>query len=284
MVVVACMDMQVEKMLQSFRALVISGGSSGLGKSFVEHAYRHNPDLKVFNLSRSKPYFSLADEKDLKFTHLACDLSDPLQLRDTLPLLVSQLEALPEGPILLINNSGAGCYGAFPEPALERIIGMLELNMRAPLELTGSLLPLLRARGGAIINVASTAAFQPTPGLAAYGATKSFLLNWSLALGEELRAQGIRVLALCPGPTRTRFFANAGLERAVIPDMIGLDASEVVEIAYRALARNKRWVISGFINRVGAFLGSLAPRTWVVRLSARMVARLRPSAERASHG
>ena len=87
---------------------------------------------------------------------------------------------------------------------------MIDLNVRAVVQLTGRLLPLLKARGGAIVNVASTAAFQPTPWMATYGATKAFVLNWSLALNQDLRGTGVRVLVVCPGTTETEFFKRAG--------------------------------------------------------------------------
>src|SRR5207244_895627 len=104
----------------------------------------------------------------------------------------------PTGRILLINNSGFGTFGRFPEAELAKQLEMIDVNTRAVVHLTGLLLPLLQARGGAIITICSTMSFQPTPYAATYGATKAFALHWSLALNEELRGSGVRALAVCP--------------------------------------------------------------------------------------
>jgi short-subunit dehydrogenase len=277
--------MHREKMLQSSRALIITGGSSGIGKSFIEHAHRVNPELKIFNLSRSKPAIFTKDGNPVPLIHLACDFTNPCQVMDLSLELTGLLDRyVPVGRILLINNSGYGTYGPFPEPNLEKNFGMIDVNVRAPVELTGRLLPLLRQRGGAIINLASTAAFQPTPGMAVYGASKAFILSWSLALSEELRGTGVRVLALCPGPTSTQFFRNAGLEHPILPDNLGQTPEEVVDFAFKALARGKSVAVSGWKNRLGACMGSLFPKTLVTRISARVIAHFRPAKPKASRG
>lgn len=278
-----CMRMEaVDKMLKSFSALIITGGSSGIGKSFVEHASIVHPDLVIFNLSRRFPDAfvpaSVAENLKHRLRHFPCDLTKREQIEQATAWVEAQLNReVPVGRVMLVNNSGYGTYGPFYEPNLARHLEMLDLNMRAPVELTGRLLPLLKARGGAIINVASTAAFQPTVGMATYGATKAFLLHWSLALAHELRPAGIRVLALCPGPTRTRFFANAGLERPIIPGGLGQSSEEVVRTALQALASGKSLVVSGWSNKIGAALSSLLPKTWATRITAFVIARFRPS-------
>jgi short-subunit dehydrogenase len=181
------------------------------------------------------------------------------------------------GRILLINNSGFGSYGSFPEPGIARQLEMLDVNVRAPLLLTERLLPLLRARGGAVVNIASTAAFQPTAHMATYGATKAFLLNWSLALREELRGSGVHVLAVCPGPTTTQFFRNAGLQQAIIPDSVGQSAPQVVDATFRALAAGRGLVVSGWKNKLTTFLASKLPKVFAARLAARVIAHFRPT-------
>lgn len=176
-----------------------------------------------------------------------------------------------EGKILLVNNSGFGAYGVFPAPALEHNLDMIEVNVKAAVHLTGRLLPLLKERGGAIVNVASTAAFQPTPYMATYGATKAFLLHWSLALREELRETGVHVLAVCPGPTRTKFFRRAGFEAPVVSPQIGQTVEEVAEATLAALQREKPLVISGRLNKLMVALTSLLPKPWISRLSERVL-------------
>src|SRR5690606_15585938 len=120
-------------------------------------------------------------------------------------LLIFLQNEVPPGRILLINNAGFGFYGAFPEPDRSTLREMVAVNVGAVVDLTARLLPLLEARGGAIVTVASIAAFAPTAYMATYGASKAFLVNWSLALSEELRGRGVATLAVCPGPTATEF-------------------------------------------------------------------------------
>lgn len=160
------------------------------------------------------------------------------------------------GRILLINNSGFGAYGRFPEPNLSHQLEMLDVNIRALVQLTGLLLPFLKERGGAIMNIASTAAFQPTPFLAAYGASKAFVLHWSLALNEELRGSGVHALAVCPGPTSTEFFRRAGLQKGSVADSLGMTAEAVVLQSYQALAKRRAQVVTGWKNKLMAAFSS----------------------------
>ena len=151
---------------------------------------------------------------------------------------------------------------------------MIDVNVRALVQFTGLLLPTLRAHGGAIINVASTVAFQPTPGCATYGATKAFVLNWSVALNEELRGSGVRTLAVCPGTTRTDFFQRAGVggaERAPF----AMTSEAVAEIALRALAAKRVQVVTGWRNKVLTFAGAKSPRWLAAKVSGTVIARLR---------
>jgi short-subunit dehydrogenase len=152
---------------------------------------------------------------------------------------------------------------------------MIAVNVAAVVDLTERMLPLLLARGGGIINVASTAAFQATPFAATYGATKAFLLNWSLALREELRPRGIAVVAVCPGPTRTPFFANAGLDGTQADDRFGTDAGEVVGAAFAGLARNKGIVVPGMRNKLIRVASALVPRSIAARVSGIVLGRMR---------
>src|SRR4051812_42518957 len=153
--------------LQSFSAVIVTGGSSGIGKSFIELVGKLNPGLCFCNLSRRAP-----DIKNipLKLNHLGCDLSRPSAIALAAEGVESWLaHAVPTGRVLLINNSGFGAYGRFPGPSLTHQLELIDVNIRGLVDLTGRLLPRLKARGGAIINVASTAAFQPTPYMATYG-------------------------------------------------------------------------------------------------------------------
>ena len=258
-----------------YAAVIVTGGSSGIGKSFIELIAKLHPGVVICNLSRRVPDINLSQ---LKLRHVPCDLSshDDVSAGADAVLRILTNEA-PEGPVLLINNSGFGAYGVFPEPNLGHQLEMMDVNMRAVVDLTGRLLPCLKSRSGAIITVASTAAFQPTPYLAAYGATKAFVLHWSLALNEELRGSGVRTLAVCPGPTSTEFFRRAGLKQGAVADSLGQTTEEVVEESLRALARGKAQVVTGWKNKVMTAVSAKLPKPLVARISAKVLARWRLS-------
>lgn len=163
---------------------------------------------------------------------------------------------------MLVNNSGFGAYGRFPEPVLERHLDMLDVNISAPVHLTGLFLPLLYKRGGAIVNVASTASFQPCPYLATYASSKAFLMNWSLALSYDLAPRGIQVLCVCPGPTKTNFFRAAGFETPPPQGGSGMTSEKVAQQSLDALARGRKLVVNGWSNRLLAFGSTKLPRVW----------------------
>ena len=139
-------------------------------------------------------------------------MSDAQALAEASETLKARIESAPEGKVLLVNNSGVGDYGRFPDLEIRKQLSMIDLNVMAVVDLSSRLLPVILPRGGTIVTIASTAAFQPTPFLATYGATKAFVRNWSLALNEDLRGIKVRTLTVCPGPTRSNFFKAAGFE------------------------------------------------------------------------
>ncbi len=177
----------------------------------------------------------------------------------------------------MINNSGFGGYGRVDELPVEHQLGMIDVNVRAVVELTAGLLPVLRERGGCVITIASTAAFQPTPYLATYGATKAFVLHWSLALNEDLRGSGVRALAVCPGPTATSFFERAGLKEGAVSDSLGQTSEQVVDEALAAFAAGRAQVVTGWKNKLLVFGASLLSKPLIARLAARILARYRLS-------
>ncbi|MET0262304.1 MAG: SDR family NAD(P)-dependent oxidoreductase [Rariglobus sp.] len=258
-----------------YAAVIVTGGSSGIGKSFIELIATMHPGVLICNLSRRVPAINLSQ---LNLRHVPCDLSQSEGVGQGADAVLRLLdESAPTGPILVINNSGFGAYGHFPEPNLGHQLEMIDVNVRAVVDFTGRLLPCLRARGGAIITVASTAAFQPTPYLAAYGATKAFVLHWSLALNEELRGTGVRTLAVCPGPTSTEFFRRAGLKQGSVADSLGQTTGEVVRESLQALARGKAQVVTGWKNKLMTAFSTRLPKPLVARISAKVLARWRLS-------
>ncbi|HTJ78874.1 MAG TPA: SDR family NAD(P)-dependent oxidoreductase [Rariglobus sp.] len=259
--------------LVRYAAVVVTGGSSGIGKSFIGVISRLHPGVVICNLSRSVPDINISK---LRLGHVPCDLSDRGAISGAADEVLRFLkEAVPEGPVLMINNSGFGSYGRFAEAGLDEQLGMIDVNVRAVVELTHRLLPMLKERGGAIITVASTAAFQPTPYLATYGATKAFVLHWSLALNEELRGTGVRAMALCPGPTSTEFFKRAGLKEGAVSDSLGQTCEEVVDAALHALIRERPLVVSGWKNKVMSAVSSKLPKPFIARLSAKILGQYR---------
>jgi len=175
--------------------------------------------------------------------------------------LVAELEAEGLGVGTLINNAGFGLGGTFADRPLSRLSEMIELNVRALTELCHLVLPGMRERGaGAILNVASTAAFQPGPNMAVYYATKAYVLSFTEALHHELKGSGIRVSALCPGPTHSEFSDVADSHSPTLERM-KMPAAPVVAAGLDGLDRNKAVVIPGFKNKVGAQMSRLLPRS-----------------------
>lgn len=257
--------------LQTFSAVVVTGGSSGIGKSFIELCGNLKPELVICNLSRRVPDENIARRLGKKLNHFPCDLAAPGEVERVADELIGWLgREAPTGGVLLINNSGIGSFGVFPKPNLTHELRMIDLNVRSVVELTGRLLPLLRARGGAVLNVASVVGFQPTALSATYGATKAFVLNWSVALHEELRGTGVRVLAVCPGTTRTDFFRQAGVGERMTAQW-AMSSEAVVEEALRALGQGRAVVVPGWRNRVMTFLGARIGKALAARLSARVL-------------
>lgn len=259
--------------LHQLTAVVVTGGSSGIGKSIIDLVRNLSPETLICNLSRRPPDIKLPE---LKLRHISCDLSHPAQVEaGAREVLEALRQEAPEGKVLLVNNSGFGGYGRFPEPGLPHWLEMLDVNVRAVIHLTGLLLPEWKRRGGAVMTVASTAAFQPTPFLAVYGAGKAFLMNWSLALNEELRGTGVRTLVVCPGPTDTPFFKRAGLTGESQSGRMGMSADEVARMALEALARGESLVVTGWRNRLMASVAGGLPRRLVARAAARVLGRHR---------
>ena len=174
---------------------------------------------------------------------------------------------------ILINNAGFGTFAPFAEADLDEQLRMMQLNVVSLVHLTRLFLPEMIARKrGRILNVASTASFQPGPFMAVYYASKAFVRSFSEALWEELRGSGVTATVLCPGPTPTNFQARAGAENIFLSK--GLlpmtDAAFVARAAYRATNEGRRLVIPGLINRIGAYGVRFAPTVLVLNIIRRL--------------
>lgn len=241
---------------------LITGGSSGIGAEFARQLASKHYNLILVARSASRMQ-DLADQ--LRQTHgvdvhvIAQDLAVP----NAATQVADELRARDLTVDLLINNAGFGTCGRFEDVAPTRDHEQLMVNIVALTDLTHTLIAPMLSRGhGAVINVASTAAFQPAPYLAVYSASKAFVLNFSLALWSEYRDRGIKVLALCPGPVETPFFDVIGTRKAAINGRMNTP-ERVVSKALRALERNRGYVVPGASNFFGAHLQPRRPRKLV---------------------
>uniref|UniRef100_UPI0039C91BBA SDR family NAD(P)-dependent oxidoreductase n=1 Tax=Horticoccus sp. 23ND18S-11 TaxID=3391832 RepID=UPI0039C91BBA len=260
--------------LQPFSAVVVTGGSSGIGKSIIRLGRTVRPDLVFCNLSRRPPVLNISPNAGKYLNHFPCDLSVPEELIRAAAAVRALLERdVPTGRILLINNSGIGTFGPFPKANLDRELAMIDLNVRGVVQLTGLLLPLLQARGGAIINLASTVAFQPTPFAATYGASKAFILHWTIALNEELRGTNVHALAVCPGTTSTEFFRNAAVGDAAAESALTMTPDDVAEATLRALGAGRSQIVPGLANKLYTFFGSKLPKALGARVAGAVLGR-----------
>ena len=241
---------------------LITGGSAGLGAEFARQLARRGLRL-VLAARRTKRLEALAAELG-NARAVTADLSKP----GAAGKLIADLERAGETVELLVNNAGFGLHGRVADLDAARQREMIDLNCGALLDLTRAVLPAMIARkSGAILNVASTAAFQPGPGMAVYFATKAFVLSLTEALHEEVRPHGIKVSALCPGPTKTEFGEVAGFGGNGAFDRLSMDSPTVVRTGLRGLERNKAVVIPGAINKSGAISARFVPRALVRKIA-----------------
>ncbi len=255
--------------------IIVTGGSSGIGCSIIKAIKTVGTNAVVCNLSRSKPDI-FSDKTGL---HISTDLSSASALQTAAERLELIIDEAPPGKVLLFNNSGFGDYGRIEELDRCKQLTMIDLNVKAVVDLTLRLLPKMLERGGVVVNVASTSAFQPTPFLATYGATKSFVLNWTLALNEDLRGTSVRALAVCPGPTRSNFFKSAGFETPPMNSganaTLDMTSDQVAEYTLNALAKGRSMVVTGWKNKCIAFFGSKFPIVAVTRIGGVILRKLR---------
>jgi len=168
---------------------------------------------------------------------------------------------------ILINNAGLGQWGMFEQLSVDEMREMLQLNQSVLVELCHFFIPMLKEVPYAhILNVASTAAFQPTPYFSVYAASKSFILSFSQSLRYELRGSKVNVSCLCPGPTDTPFFDKVGFDMVNYAKGAIMQPKEVADVAIRGLMEKKAIIVPGFSNSIGAMLSRHFPRKWMVGL------------------
>jgi short-subunit dehydrogenase len=243
---------------------LITGASSGIGlelaRIFARESYR-----VVLVARNEKRLLEIAQElRPAEAQVIAMDLS--------LPGAAEEIHAKIPKVDVLANNAGFGVFGKFVEKGLAEELNMMQLNMTALVILTRLYLPSMIATGsGKIMNVASTAAFQPGPLMAIYFATKAFVLSFSEAIANELEGTGVTVTALCPGPTTSDFQERAQMQNSgLVKGRKMMDARTVAEAGYRALMAGKRIEIPGLANKLLIQSLRLSPRSIVTKMVRRM--------------
>lgn len=251
---------------------LVTGASSGIGVEIARllAARGHALVLVARRAKRLREHAAeLAAEFGVPVEHEAADLGEPSG-RDRVATRLGELELEVE---VLINNAGFGHSGRVFDAERERLLEMVRLNCEGLLDLMARFTPGMVERGrGAVLNVASTAAFQPIPGTATYAATKTFVLSLTEASHEELKGKGVTATALCPGPVRTEFADVAGVGGAEesLPDPFWTPVEQVARQAVDGLENGKRVVIPGVLNRAGAVSAQHAPRAALLPLVRRV--------------
>jgi uncharacterized protein len=249
---------------------LVTGASSGLGEEFARQLAARGHDLTLVARRDSRLQAlakKLRHDHSVKVAVHSADLGSAAGRGPVATMLRTK------GPWLLVNNAGFGTRGRFAELDPDREIAEVDLNVVALHEFTVAVIAGNVAAGaGAVVNVASTAAYQPLPYMATYAATKAFVLHFTEAIAQELHGTGVRALALCPGPTRTEFHEVADME-AVFDKLMPMSAQAVVRSALRALDRGHAICVPGVHNLILAQGPRLVPRSALRRVIAPIFAR-----------
>lgn len=247
-------------MMSSKGSALITGGSSGIGYELARLFARDGYDIVL--VARGQPALEkaqqgLASQYGVRVTTMGKDLADPKAPQE----VFDELEQQGVRVDVLVNSAGFGTYGEFADIDMAQELSQIQVNIVALTVLTKLFLrPMLRRRSGRVLNVASTAAFQPGPLMAVYYASKAYVLYLSEALSAELEGTGVTVTALCPGPTRSGFQARAGIQGVRLLAAGVMDAGDVARAGYVGLMNGKRVVVPGWHNQLIALAARLAPR------------------------
>jgi uncharacterized protein len=251
---------------------LVTGASSGIGADVARSLARRGHGVTLV-ARRKERLEALAEELSarhrVRADVLGCDLGDS-RARTRMLARLAELGLAVE---VLVNNAGFGSGGRFQDMDQERELEMVRLNVDALVDLCGRFVPEMVGRGrGAVLNVASTAAFQPLPRQATYGGTKAFVLAFTDALHADLEGTGVTATTLCPGPVKTEFADTAGIaaEADSMPSFLWTDSAAVAEEGVKGLERGKRVVVAGKLNRAGALAGQHAPRSLLLRFASRL--------------
>jgi short-subunit dehydrogenase len=251
------------------KTALITGASAGLGRDFARlfAADGHDTVLVARRKDRLDELASELRAGGTNATVIAEDLGDAGAPERIVTALAAQGVEIE----FLVNNAGFGTTGAFAENDLRRELEMVQVNVTALLHLTGLLLPAMVERGsGRILNIGSTAGFQPGPGMATYYASKAFVNHFTEALAHELKGSGVSATVSCPGATATEFGDIAGNAKSILFKMGAADSPGVAREAYRAMMAGKPMVIHGLTNKLAMESLRLSPRAVVRALVANL--------------
>lgn len=245
---------------------VVTGASSGIGTDLAELLAEAGYDL-LLTARRLDRLGELADRLSVSHavtcTSFAADLASPAEVQRLIEALAPDRSRLA----ILVNNAGFGTHGFFHDIPTDRDLEMIDVNCRALVQLTKSVLPWMIAnRSGRILNIASVASFQPGPLMAVYYASKAFVLSLSEALANECQGTGVTVTAACPGPTTTEFGVAAGFHAdAPTSGAPAMTSSAVARLSFDAMMRGTRVEVTGIRNRIVVAFSRLLPRGFVLR-------------------
>lgn len=245
------------------KTALITGATSGLGYEFVKLFANDGYNLVLVARNEQKLEEIKQDFINVEVTAIAKDLSVPGAAKE----VFQEVEKSGASIDVLVNNAGFGLMGKFDELDIHKQVEMIQLNITALTELTYYFLPKMKQRNdGRILNVASTAAFQPGPLMAIYYATKAFVLSFSEALVEELKGSNVTVTTLCPGATKTNFGAVANVEKTKMFSQ-AMASDIVAKRGYEALMSGKRVIITGGLNKAGALGAKFMPRSLAAKIA-----------------
>jgi len=261
------------------RTCVITGASSGIGADLARQLARrgHGVTLVARREDRLRALAEeLATQHRIRAEVLTCDLTDD----GARAAIAPSVEKRGLTVDVLVNNAGFSTTGPVHASDPAREVAMIRTDVEALAHLCSAFLPGMVARGrGAVLNVASMAAYQPLPGQAGYAACKAFVLAYSQALAEEVKGKGVSITVLCPGPVETEFAAVAGIEDGgsdALPRFMWVSSEAVAAEAVVGMEKGRQVVIPGVPNRIGAAVGYLTPRRLLLPLLAGRHPSLKP--------
>jgi uncharacterized protein len=246
------------------KTVLITGATSGLGYEFVRLFAADGYDLVLVARNKAKMEEIKNQYSNKKVTVIEKDLSKPNAAKE----VYEEVKAAGINIVTLVNNAGFGLMGQFDDLDISKQSEMIQLNITALTELTHYFLHDMKKsqQAARIMNVASTAAFQPGPLMAVYYATKAYVLSFSEALAEELAGTNVTVTTLCPGATKTNFASVANVEKTKMFSG-AMSSATVAEQGYKALMMGKRVIITGNTNKIGAYAAKFLPRSLAAKLA-----------------